>query len=361
MKLKEIAAALDGTLVGDGDAMVERLAHPAQAGPGDLALAIEPQALKLLAATRARVALVAAESTVPETLAGYVAVRRPRYALATLTRLFDRSVVPTHGVHPSAVIEPGALLGEQVEVGALAWIGAAARIGARSVIMPQASIGAAATIGDDCIVHNGARIGAGVEIGARAIIHPNAVIGADGFSYATPEPGTIEIARAGGRTAGSNAIAKIHSLGTVIIGDDVEIGANTTIDRATIAATRIGSGTKIDNLVQVAHNVTIGRSCLIAAQVGLSGSVTIGDRVVLAGQVGVADHTRIGDDAIVMAQAGVGRDVPSHGVVAGYPAVPRDRWLRQIRALHRSARVATAVAELERRVAQIESSRPTSR
>jgi UDP-3-O-[3-hydroxymyristoyl] glucosamine N-acyltransferase len=140
----------------------------------------------------------------------------------------------------------------------------------------------------------------------------------------------------------------------VVIGDDVEIGANSTVDRATIAATRIGSGTKIDNLVQVAHNVTIGRGCLIAAQVGISGSVTIGERVVLAGQVGIADHVAIADDAIVMAQAGVGRDVPARTIVAGYPAVPRERWLRQIRDLHRSPRVAAAVAELERRVAQIE-------
>jgi UDP-3-O-[3-hydroxymyristoyl] glucosamine N-acyltransferase len=355
MKLKEIAAALDGVLVGDGDAMVERPAHPAAAGPGDLALAIEPAALALLATTRARAALVAAGAAVPATLAGHVAVRRPRYALAALTQLFDRPALPPPGVHPSAVVEPGVVLGEQVAIGALAWVGAGARIGARSVIMPQASIGAAATIGADSVVHSGARIGAGVVIGARAIIHPNAVIGADGFSYATPEPGSVETALAGGKVTGTNStIAKIHSLGTVIVGDDVEIGANTTIDRATIAATRIGSGTKIDNLVQVAHNCTIGSNCMIASQAGISGSVTIGDRVVLAGQAGIADHLTIADDAIVMAKTGVGRDVPARGIVAGTPAVPRDRWLKHVLAIHRLPRIVTTVAELERRMAAIE-------
>jgi UDP-3-O-[3-hydroxymyristoyl] glucosamine N-acyltransferase len=355
MKLKEIAAALDGVLIGDGEAAVERPAHPAEAGPGDLALAIEPAALKLLTTTRARVAMVAAGSTVPTTLVGHVAVHRARYALAALTRLFDRPALPPPGVHPSAVVEPGAVLGEQVAVGALAWIGAGARIGARSVIMPQASIGAGAALGADSIVHSGARIGAGVTIGARAVIHPNAVIGADGYSYATPEPGSVETARAGGKVTGTNtAIAKIHSLGTVIVGDDVEIGANTTIDRATIAATRIGSGTKIDNLVQVAHNVTIGQNCLIVAQVGLSGSVAVGERVVIAGQAGIADHVKIGDDAIVMAAAAVGRDVGAREMVIGLPAVPRERFLEQVLNVARLRLLRGTVADLQARMARIE-------
>jgi UDP-3-O-[3-hydroxymyristoyl] glucosamine N-acyltransferase len=221
--------------------------------------------------------------------------------------------------------------------------------------MPQASIGAGAAIGADSVVHSGARIGAGVEIGARAIIHPNAVIGGDGFSYATPEPGSVESARAGGKvTATNTAIAKIHSLGTVIIGDDVEIGANTTIDRATIAVTRIGSGTKIDNLVQVAHNVTIGRNCLIVAQVGLSGSVKVGERAVIAGQAGVADHVTIGDDAIVMAAAAVGRDVLPREMVIGLPAVPRERFLEQVLNVARLKMLRATVAEMQQRLARLE-------
>jgi UDP-3-O-[3-hydroxymyristoyl] glucosamine N-acyltransferase len=359
MKLKDIAAALDGALVGDGDAIVERPAHPAAAGPSDLALAVEPKALALLATTRARTAIVAAGADVPGTLAGYVAVKRPRYALAALTRLFDRPVLPPAGVHPTAVVEPGAALGAQVAVGALAWIGAGAKIGARTVIMPQASIGAGAVIGEDCVIHNGARIGAGIEIGARVIIHPNAVIGADGFSYATPEPGSVETARTGGAvtvTGTNTAIAKIHSLGTVIIGDDVEIGANATIDRATIAATRIGRGTKIDNLAMVAHNATIGENCLIAGETGVAGSAVIGDRVVIAAQAGIADHATVGADAIIAAATAVGHNVAPREIVMGVPALPRGQFLEQMLNVARLKMLRATVADLKERVASIEAS-----
>ena len=359
MKLKEIAAALDGTLVGDGEVAIDRPAHPAEAGVSDLALAIEPAALALLATTRARAALVATGAAVPPSIAGHVAVRPGRYALAALTKLFDRPVLPAPGVHPSAVVETGAVLARDVAVGALAFVAAGAEIGERTVVMAQATIGAGARIGPDCTIHSGARIGAGVTIGARVIIHPNAVIGADGFSFATPQPGSIDSAKATGKvTATNTAIAKIHSLGTVIIGDDVEIGAATTIDRATITATRVGRGTKIDNLVMVGHNTTIGENCLIAGQVGISGSVTIGDRVVLAGQCGIADHLRIGDDAIVMASSGVGRDVPARAMVCGLPAWPRDRFFEQILNVSRLKTLFATVADMKTRVAAVERRQP---
>ncbi|MBL8837211.1 MAG: UDP-3-O-(3-hydroxymyristoyl)glucosamine N-acyltransferase [Alphaproteobacteria bacterium] len=355
MKLKEIAAALDGALVGDGEMTVDRPAHPAEAGPSDLALAIDPATVKLLATTKARVALVAAGADVPPAIVAHVSVRPGRYALAALTRLFDRPPLPASGIHPTAVVETGASLGRDVAVGALAWIGADARIGERTVIMPQASVGAGARLGADCVVHSGVRIGPGVVIGARVILHPNAVIGADGFSFATPEPGSIDTARATGKVSAANVgIAKIHSLGTVILGDDVEIGANSTIDRATIAATRVGRGTKIDNLVMVAHNSTIGENCLIAGQVGISGSVSIGDRVVLAGQAGIADHVRVGNDSIVMAAAAVGRDVPARSMVCGLPAVPRDRFLEQVLNVARLRSLVATVSDLKTRVAAIE-------
>lgn len=342
MELAKIAAAVGGSLHGDGTIVVVGIAPPHRASADELALAIERDALAQLGDSRATVALVAVDSVVPPNIRAHVAVANSRYALAGLTALFARPLAPPAGVHRSAVVEDDVSLGAGVAVGALAWIGAGAVLGDRAVVMPQASIGAGATLGPDCLIHSGARIGAGVTLGARVVVHQNAVVGADGFSFATPQ------------LDGAPAIAKIHSLGTVIVEDDVEIGACATIDRATLAATRIGARTKIDNLVQVAHNVTIGQDCLIAGQVGISGSVTVGDRAILAGQAGIADHLRIGEGAIVMAAAKVGRDVPARSMVMGLPAVPRERFLQQVLNIARLKNLFATVTDLKNRLARLE-------
>jgi len=354
--LGEIAAAIGADLVGDGALPVRGVAEPATARADDLAVAIEPVALRLLAGSAARAALVVEDAVPPRVLSGYLSARRPRHALALLLRLFDRPAQPPGGVHPTAAVEPSARLGEGVSVGAFVYVGDGAEIGRGTVLMPHVTVGAGARIGADCRLHPGARVGERVTLGDRVIVQPNACLGADGFSYATPDAGSIETARASGRiTARNTEIVRLNSIGTVVLGDDVEIGANATIDRATLGATTVGRGTKIDNLVLVGHNTAIGDNCLIAGQVGISGSCRIGDRVVLAGGVGIADHIAIGDDAIVMAGSGVGRDVPAATVVAGFPAMPRDEAFAQHANVRRLGQMLRDIAGLTKRVRRLES------
>jgi UDP-3-O-[3-hydroxymyristoyl] glucosamine N-acyltransferase len=354
--LAEIADALGGTLHGDGSIAVSRVVHPAAAeGPGDLALAIETEAATALATTAARAAIVAVGTEPPVRLDACVTVERGRYALARLLALFEIAPHAPVGVHPSAVVEPSASLGRGVSIGALAYVGPHAVVGDGTVVLSHASIGAGARLGAHCRIHAGARIGERVILGDRVILQHNVSLGSDGFSYATPEPGSVETARSTGRIEGRNtAIARIASLGTVILGDDVEVGANTAIDRATIGATTIGAGTKIDNLVQVGHNVTIGENCLICGNVGISGSVRIGNRVVLAGGSGVADHLSIGDDSIVMGNAAVATDLPAGGLFVGQPAIPRDEFFRQFRNIRRLGKMHDKLGEIEKRLAAIE-------
>jgi UDP-3-O-[3-hydroxymyristoyl] glucosamine N-acyltransferase len=340
MILRDIAAALSAPLDGDGTIEIERIAEPAAAGRADLALAMTPDAVAALARTKARAVVVAKSAAAPGRFDAVVTVESPRRALAVLTRLFDRPVDRSPGVHPTAVVAPDAQIAEGAAVGPLSVIGARARIGRGTVILAHVTVGADAVIGRDCLLHPGARIGERVVIGDRAILQHNVSLGADGFSYATD--------------GGAGAPPRVHSLGTVIIEDDVEIGANSAVDRATLAATRIGRNTKIDNLVQIGHNVSIGENCLICGMVGISGSVKIGDRVVLAGGVGVADHVTIGSDALIAGGSGVGSNVPAKAVMAGYPAVPRERAFEQVKYLARLRALFAEVGELKKRIAALE-------
>jgi len=350
--LAEIAAAIGGELVGDGSRRVGRLVSPQRAeGDGDLALAIEPAALAALEQSPATAAVVASDAAVPATIVAAIRVGRPRLAMASLLRLFAPPPAVAPGVHPAAWIDPTATVGPGSAIGAFTYVGPDAAIGSGCTILSHVAIGAGAALGEGCLIHAGARIGERVTLGRRVILQPNACIGADGFSYVTPEPGSIEAARAGTPGSARNErIIRLDSIGTVVLEDDVEIGAGSTVDRGTIDATRIGQGTKIDNLVLIGHNTTIGRNCLIAGQVGISGSCRIGDRVVLAGQVGVADHIRIGDDAIVLAGSGIGRGVEAGAVVLGYPAVPKDEFMANFLFVRRLKRMTQRLDEIEKRV-----------
>ncbi len=369
--LTDIATALGAQLVGDGSVLVRGVAHPAMAeGADTLALAVDESAEKALARTKAAAAAVAeGRAAALAGLKGGIVVKRPRLALAKLLEIFDRPPVSAPGVHPSAVIDPSATVAPDASIGPLCSVGPRARIGARTRLLAQVSIGAGTSIGDDCLVHSGARVGDHCMVGNRVIIQPNAVIGADGFSFVTPEKGSIESARETGRIEAQNlAIVRINSIGNVVLGDEVEIGAGTMVARGTLGPTRIGRGTKIDNLVQVGHNCTIGSNCLIAGNVGISGSVTLGDRVTLAGGVGVADHISIGDDSIVVAGSGVWQSIPPREIWGGYPAQPwkdSQSFYLHVKRLPRMLRDLMAlrerIAELEKKLLASGDARPGGR
>ena len=353
LTLDDISNALAGRLIGDGAMCVTRPVHPADwRDEGDLALAMDSKLLPLLEGKAIRAVLVADENAATA-IPNRIIVARPRLAMAKLTALFAEPVPIAKGIHPSAIIEPSARIGKNPSIGAMVYIGAEAVIGDNANIHPHVSVGPNAHVGDDALIYSGARIGHATQIGARVIIHFNAAIGADGFSFVTPHMGSVEVAKAGTGgtvTAANTALIRIASLAPVIIGDDVEIGANSCIDRGTVASTRIGSGTKIDNQVQIGHNVAVGDNCMLCGRVGIAGSAHIGNRVVLGGGVGVADHVQIGDDAIVMAMSGVAGNVPAKSIVGGLPAMPRETVMENLFNLGRLKRLFKKVDELAARV-----------
>lgn len=354
--LAEIAHAIDAKVLGDGAVAVERLAAAGAApGPQDLVIAFAPEAAAQLKDSGARLALIAEGVPPPPSLVGVLVAERPRLAFARLLQMFETPPLAPAGVHPSAVVDPSARLGEGVSIGPLVVIGPGAVIGAGSRLLAQVTIGRDAVLGEGCLLHPGVRIGERVRVGRGVIIQANAVVGSDGFSYVTPHASTVELAAFHDSVVRTRnePVERLPSLGTVIIEDGVEIGANTTVDRATLAITRIGARTKIDNLVQVAHNCRIGQDCLIAAQVGLAGSVTLGDRVVLGGQVGIADHHTIGDDAVVVG-SGVANDIPPAEIHVGSPTLRKDQRVEEFMSLRRLPRMLRDLLDLRRRVSSLE-------
>lgn len=356
--LRELAEQLNGTVVGDADLVVNQLVHPMEArSERDLIFISDEGLLAVLPKLPVKAVVVGEGTPLPEgLLKGHVVVKRPRYALAHLLEIFDKPVHAYTGIHPSAVVETGAKLGENVSVGAFSYVGEEAVIGDNTILMPHVTVGAEANVGERCLLHPGVRIGERVIIGKRVIIHHNASIGADGFSFVTPEAGSIESARASGGTieAQNTEIVRINSIGTVILEDDVEVGACSTIDRANLGATIIKKGTKLDNLVMIGHNNTIGENCLIVSQVGVSGSCKIGDRVVLAGQAGLKDHLKVGDDAIVMARAGVMWDVAPKSIVVGEPAMPQREFFQNLSYFNKLKKMHKDLKELKAKVDVLE-------
>lgn len=355
-RIDEIAAALGARAEGNGALVIARPSEPAAAGPDDLALAMDPKYADGLAAGRARAAILWPGADWRALgLEAAIYVPRPRYALSGLTRLLDPGPALSPGVHPSAFVAPGAELGEGAAIGPFAVIGEGAVIGPRARIAAHASVGAGARIGADLMLLEGARIGHHVVIGDRFIGHPNCVVGADGFSFVTPERSGVEELRETlhERTEiRPQSWTRIHSLGAVTLGDDVEIGANSCVDRGTIRDTVIGSGCKIDNLCHIAHNVVMGRDCLLAGQAGIAGSTRIGDRLVMGGKAGIADNLVIGDDVICTAAAAVLSNVPSGRAVMGYPAMKMESNIEAYKALRRLPRLAAQVARLQKAVSK---------
>ncbi len=355
--MAEIATLLGAKLIGDGSLVVSHVVHPASLlAPDALVLAMDKTFLPMLAQSAAKAAIVADESEVPPSILASISVGRSRVALSTLTRLFEEVVVVPVGIHPTAVIEEGAIIAPDARIGAQCFVASGAEIGAGTTLHPQVYIGSKAKIGAGGCFYSGVRIGARVDIGARAMIHFNTSIGADGFSFVTPQMGSVESAKATGEGGGASntMLMRIASLGSVILGDDVEIGANSSIDRGTIISTRIGSGTKIDNQVQIGHNVQIGENCMLCGRTGIAGSAVIGNRVVLGGAVGVADHVKIGDDSVVMAMSGVAGNLPPQSLVVGVPAKSRKKMINDRHNLARIKGLVEKIADLTLRLEALE-------
>ena len=350
--IADIAAALGAEFSGDGAFMVHSAAEPQHAGPDDLALAVNPKYAGGLAQGRARAAMLWPGADWQALgLKAAIFAPRGRLAMAGLTEMLDPGPDIAPGIHPLSVIDPSAEIGTGAAIGPFVTIGAGVRLGENARVASHVSIAEGARIGTDALILQGARIGARVSIGARVIIQPGAVIGADGFSFVTPEKSGVEEIR---ETLGqrdeihAQSWTRIHSLGGVSIGDDVEIGANACIDRGTIRDTSIGNGTKLDNLVHIGHNVQVGDDCLLCGQVGVAGSARIGNRVVLAGQCGVNDNIFVGDDVICGGATKVFTNAPAGRVLLGYPAVKLETHVEMQKALRRLPRLAAKVAEIEK-------------
>jgi UDP-3-O-[3-hydroxymyristoyl] glucosamine N-acyltransferase len=357
MRLDEIAGALGAAVHGDGSMNVTQAVHPLEAeADTDLALAMDKSLLPLLVDSPARSAILSAGMVPPESsLDGYITVGRSRYAMAGITSVFEKPVFAPSGIHSSAVVEESAKVAGDVRIGAFSYIGPDVVIGRGCTIMSHVTIGAGASVGRNVLFHPGVRIGERVTVGDRVIIHANASIGADGFSFVTPEPGSVESSKSKGRIDATNTeIVRVNSLGAVVLGDDTEIGACSSIDRGTISSTRIGRGTKLDDLVMVGHNVEIGENCMICGQVGIAGSSIIGDRVVLAGQVGVADHLKIGNDVVVGGGSGVGSNLSDREIYLGSPAIKKTAFVNQLLSLRRMETMFKELLDLKKRFSAIE-------
>lgn len=351
ISIADIAAAIGAQAAGDTSLRIARASEPQSAGPHDLALAMDEKYAAGLAQGQAVAALLWPGADWQSLgLKAAIFAPRGRLAMAGLSKLLDPGPQIAVGIHPLSVIDPTSQIGQGAAIGPFVTIGAGAVIGARARIASHVSISEAAVIGDDALIAQGARIGARVVIGHRVIVQMGAVIGSDGLSFVTPEKsGAEEIRETLGVRGGVHAQewVRIHSLGAVNIGDDVEIGANCAIDRGTVRDTTIGRGTKLDNLVHIGHNVQIGDDCMICGQVGIAGSARIGDRVVLAGQCGVNDNIFIGDDVICGGATKVFTNVPAGRVMLGYPAVKMQTHIEMQKALRRLPRRAARPAQHE--------------
>ncbi|APX24775.1 MAG: UDP-3-O-(3-hydroxymyristoyl)glucosamine N-acyltransferase [Rhodobacteraceae bacterium] len=352
----DIATALGLEAQGDTDLEVSGVNEPALAASDELALAMKPEFAAQIADGQAQAAMLwqGADWQALGLRAALLAPR-PRHALSGLSAMMDPGPGYGGGIHQSAIVDPSARLGEGVSIGPFSIVGAGAEIGAGTIIGPQCHVGWQSRVGAGSLLHTGVRIGARVTIGARFIAQPGAVVGGDGFSFVTPEPSGVEQVRETlGREndAEAQSWARIHSLGGVTIADDVELGANACIDRGTVRDTVVGEGTKIDNLVQVGHNVVIGRNCLLCGQVGIAGSTVLGDNVVLGGQTGVVDNIRVGDRVITGAGTMLMANVPAGRAMLGYPATKMDAHVESYKAIRRLPRLFREVAALKKAVSK---------
>ena len=336
MKLEQVASLVSGNLEGEGSIEINGVRGVHDAKEGDITFLMQNKYLDVLKKSKASAVFVVkpVEVSIPQ-----IVVAKPELAFARLVKEFHPEPRPQPGIHSSVVIGKKVVLGENVTLSAGVCIGDDVSIGNDVVLYPNVVIGNDCKVDDHCTLHPNVTLYRNTEMGRHVIVHAGTVIGADGFGYTLDEKGCHY---------------KINQFGRVVIEDFVEIGANSCIDRAAMDTTLIKAGTKIDNLVQVAHNCTVGNHSILVAQVGLAGSCRLGHHVVLAGQVGLADHVTLGDQVTVTAKSGTFRDIENNAVVSGFPAVPTGTWKRYVATLPKLPDLARKVKELESRLREIE-------
>ena len=334
--LSEIAAFLQAAVVGDGAVEIRDIKGLDEAGEGDLTFLANPKYRKKIATTAASAILVSAP--VEGTGKNFIVVKDPYAALARLLALFYPEERDFQGVSPAAFIGPGALVAEGATVYPGVYVGEGARVGRGTVLYPGVYVGHGASVGEDCTLYPNVTVYRRCLIGSRVTLHAGVVVGSDGFGFANPG---IEN-------------RKVPQVGIVQIDDDVEIQANTTIDRGTLGKTWIQRGAKIDNLVQIAHNVVIGENSIVVAQVGISGSTRLGKRVIIGGQAGLVGHIHVGDNVMIAARAGINKDIPASRIMSGAPAIPHTEWLRLNAHILRLPEMHKTVQELRKKIEELE-------
>ncbi len=336
-RLKELAELVGGTIIGDGEVEISGVGSIEEARPGEITFIAHPKYLPKMEKSQASAIIVSKEVTqAPKPL---LCVANPYLAFIKVLHLFFQKVYQPKGIDPMAWISHTAVLGKDLTIYPFVYIGERCEIKDRVILYPGVYVGEESIIDEDSILYPNVSIYPKTIIGKRVILHSGVVVGSDGFGYVKDGKRNI----------------KIPQVGRVVIEDDVEVGANTTIDRATLGETIIRRGVKIDNLVQVAHNVVIGEDSIIVAQVGISGSTKIGSNVTLAGQVGVVDHVEIGDNVIVGAQSGVAYDLAPNQAYTGSPPLPHREFLRAISVFPKLPEMRKTLLDVERRLAKIES------
>jgi UDP-3-O-[3-hydroxymyristoyl] glucosamine N-acyltransferase len=336
MKLGKLATLVGGKISGNQDIDITGVAGIGEAHEGEITLFSGEQYLADLQKSHASAIITKKE--VAGISQSMLITDNPQLTFAKVLEVFYEKEYKPTGVSSQAFIDTNATVGKDVSIYPFSYVSDGAVIGSRVSLFPGTFVGQNVTIGDGSVIHAHVTVRENVNIGENVIIHSGSVIGSDGFGYVSDK----------------NVHYKIPQVGGVIIEDNVEIGAGVTIDRATTGNTIIGSGTKIDNLTQIAHNVKIGKNCIIVSQVGISGSVEVGDGVVLGGQVGVRDHIKIGNGAMVGAQSGIGADIPEKQIYSGSPAIPHIKWLRAQSIYSRLPEFIKRLRELERKASKEE-------
>jgi len=339
LKLSEIARRIDCRMAGTDDVEIYRVAGIDEAGPGDLTFVANRKYISRIKTTRAS-AIILGEDIPPVSIPS-IRTSDPYLAFARALEQFFAPVVPEQGIHPAAIIAENVTMGSHPSIGAYAVIGKGCKLGAGVTIYPHVVLYPDVCVGDGSVLHSQVTVREGCILGSRVILQNGVVIGSDGFGFAPTKEGSFY---------------KICQTGRVVIEDDVEIGANSAIDRAAVGDTIIRRGSKLDNLVQIGHGARVGEDCVLAAQVGLAGSTHLGNRVWVGGQVGFAGHLEVGDKAVITAQSGTSHDVPPGAVISGSPAFENSAWLRSTAAFAKLPQLVRKVRELEKEIQQLKSS-----